>query len=292
MNQKSTLNKEKLMKYSAMAGTVLAASGAADAQIIYTDVNPDQTIGIPGAFALDLNNDLTVDFNITASFRSGTITIGIPVSYTADGVALELFDSNQAVASSGSLYPYGLVIDATTMIDDQSSWMGNTLGEDTMFLAVDGLAGGTFPVQLGNWAGEQNKFLGLKIVVGGNTHYGWARLNVAADASSFTIKDYAYQATPATGIEAGDNGTINVSVEEQMLAGIKMRFFDSYLGVNVPEGLNNGELTVVNTTGQVIAREGLNNGSNQIQLSEMAQGIYMMSARFDEGIITKKFMIK
>src|SRR6266513_401738 len=61
MKKKSTLSK-KLASYSALASAVLMVSKTADAQIIYTDVIPDDTTQVVGSYTMDLNNDGTTDF--------------------------------------------------------------------------------------------------------------------------------------------------------------------------------------------------------------------------------------
>ena len=59
------------------------------------------------------------------------------------------------------------------------------------------------------WAGDQScsptwkdKYLGLRFIIKGQTHYGWARLDVLS-LSHWVIKDYAYNATPNKPILAG-----------------------------------------------------------------------------------------
>ena len=58
--------------------------------------------------------------------------------------------------------------------------------------------------QAGNFCGAGDKYLGVRFDLSGDTHYGWIRVNVAADCSRITIKDYAYEDAPDTPIKAGD----------------------------------------------------------------------------------------
>src|ERR1044071_81070 len=81
----STLLK-KLKQYSALVGPALVTAGVANAQILYTDIDPDVVIapdaGMRDAIALDLNADGTADYEFTAgnnfSQQGGTIvnTVG------------------------------------------------------------------------------------------------------------------------------------------------------------------------------------------------------------------------
>ena len=58
-------------------------------------------------------------------------------------------------------------------------------------------------VTLGQFFG-QDKYVGLRIPVAGNTHYAWKRLSFSNDGSSVTVKEYAYRETPFSPINAGD----------------------------------------------------------------------------------------
>ncbi|MFI5172785.1 MAG: Calx-beta domain-containing protein [Chitinophagales bacterium] len=55
----------------------------------------------------------------------------------------------------------------------------------------------------GYWPGATDKYLGLRFSVGADEFYGWARLDCGPDHHSFTIKDYAYNATPNEAIVIG-----------------------------------------------------------------------------------------
>ena len=59
----------KLLSYSAAAGALFALGQEADAQVIYTDVDPDSTVIAPevqsqAIFEIDMNNDGTTDVTI------------------------------------------------------------------------------------------------------------------------------------------------------------------------------------------------------------------------------------
>jgi len=64
---------------------------------------------------------------------------------------------------------------------------------------------------LGRWAnngqGVRNRYLGLKFMIRGKIHYGWARLNVTlghnTDVVTATLTGYAYETIPNKAIIAG-----------------------------------------------------------------------------------------
>jgi len=53
-----------------------------------------------------------------------------------------------------------------------------------------------------------NKFLGLRFIINGEVHYGWARFSVRSGYFLFALKlsGYAYETSPDTTILAGDRG--------------------------------------------------------------------------------------
>ncbi|PSL43070.1 putative secreted protein (Por secretion system target) [Chitinophaga niastensis] len=77
--------------------------------------------------------------------------------------------------------------------------------------------GGDYPDELDiysnaytKWAG-QTGFIGVKFSINGKPRYGWIRITVAADGSSYTIKDYAWNEAPNGSIAAGDAGSSTLS---------------------------------------------------------------------------------
>lgn len=88
-----------------------------------------------------------------------------------------------------------------TMIGDTSSFV----------------AGGAFPDEhdifsstYTKWGGK-TAYVGVKFTVGGKPRYGWIRITVAADGSTYTIKDYAWNQAPNGSIRAGNAGAPTLS---------------------------------------------------------------------------------
>ena len=143
------------------------------AQVVYTDLIPDAT---PNAgLNLDLNNDSIVDFRIQ-------------MGVTSDGFQVFCEPLNNNAYSGdfigGTHLPWAL-LPKNDICSSFGTWYG--------FANPGTMASGT---STGNWVGESDKYLALQLVVGANTYFGWARLDVSETSSSFTLKDYAYQSTP------------------------------------------------------------------------------------------------
>ena len=62
----------------------------------------------------------------------------------------------------------------------------------------------------GFWANRVNKFLGLRFIINGEVHYGWARFSVRSGYFLFALKlsGYAYETSPDTTILAGDGASV------------------------------------------------------------------------------------
>jgi hypothetical protein len=133
---------------------------------------------------------------------------------------------------------------------------------------------------IGYWPSVTNKYLALKLIVGTNTYYGWARFDLLAISASFTIKDYAYNSIPNTCIQAGktnldsnENSDKNISVFPNPLI--------SSTTIKTIDNLKNATLTIYNSFGKALKqiknisgktvtlyRENLPSGMYLIRLSE------------------------
>lgn len=195
---------ERLKKYALSASALAGASATANAQIVYTDINPDDTVTGNGSFfALDLNNDNTPDFSIqVVSYQSSYSGYGYQV---AGIVGYGLNSGNSLMGSNtGSSYGYPYALSNGAQINGAASFASSGI---LAFSLTYNYGTIQFSNSGGNWIGASNKYLGLRINLAGNTHYGWARLTVLAN-NSFIIHDYAIQMLPNTPIAAGD--TVNV----------------------------------------------------------------------------------
>ncbi|MBL0104700.1 MAG: T9SS type A sorting domain-containing protein [Bacteroidetes bacterium] len=105
---------------------------------------------------------------------------------------------------------------------------------------------------IGNWVGATDKYLALKLIVGTDTYYGWARMDLLPSSTSFTIKDYAYESTPNVCIQAGQTGLgVNENLNKNMVA-VFPNPFTSSTTIQVTGNLKNAALAIYNVSGQTI----------------------------------------
>jgi len=191
----------KLMSYAGMSGAFLAAAGQAEGQVVYTDVDPD--IVVQGTtMTIDMDNDLTPDYSLQ---QFGTFGQNIGAKFSAPSVAL----SNEFMGSVGAFsYYYPSKLSAGAAINgSNTNWlaMGNAPGYEPSL--VFAYATGAI---YGQWS-QQSGYVGVHFLSGGNDYYGWVELDVDSLGSAITLKGYAYEMTPATGIIAGDTGVTGIN---------------------------------------------------------------------------------
>ncbi len=228
-------------------------------QIIYTDI-PDAT---PNAtYPLDLNNDSIVDFLIQFDL--------------ADKLMCKPQNDNAYSGNfvGGEHLPWALAA-SYNICDTFATWYGaNNPGT---------MAWGT---STGYWVGETNKYLALKLMVGTNTYYGWARLDLLASSASFTIKDYAYESTPNACILSGKNSTGVIEDSIKKIISVFPNPFISSTTIKTNGNLKYANLTIYNSYGQTLKQ--INNISGQtvyLSSDNLPSGIYFIRLTEENKII-------
>lgn len=277
---------KRLAQYGALT---VAIAGVADvnSQIIYTDI-PDYTGGNPDPFYLiDFNNDTIKDLVIYGapfSFPYSYLGFVQVVPYTS---SLGSFLGSQA---GSYLYPFAMNF-GDTIGAGQTQWFGTDYG--TMnWASCFGGSGAS------NWCGGvTDKYLGLRFkILNGpgpgddQTFYGWARLDVSADAVTWVLKDFAYNSTPGASILAGDTGTL--SIEENDLNKIKVVALNKSIGLyNLPAS---SSYNLYSMTGQEVLKGETNKREYVIEASSLASGVYIIELGDTDtnAVIRKKVVLQ
>lgn len=234
-------------------------------QIIYTDI-PDAT---PNAtYPLDLNNDNTIDFLIQFDL--------------IDKVMCKPQNNNAYSGSfvSGVHLPWALSV-SMSICDTLATWY-NASNPGIM----------SWGTSTGYWAGETDKYLALKLIVGTNTYYGWARLDLIPTSTSFTIKDYAYESTPNACIQSGQN---RLSVNDDTVKNIISIFPNPFITsttIQAVSNLKNATLTIYNSYGQTL-KQIKNNSGKTISLlrNNLPSGVYFIRLTEEDKIIAVEKII-
>lgn len=275
-------NKLKTMKNTTLLACllILLLSVKVSAQLIYTDLNPDTilaaTTSSPSAqFDLDLNNDGTVDFNIRHNNFGGWIEAEF---YTQMGQSGQIITNGTGAATA---------LDINDNINSsQSYWVCTATSSSNSALFMNS-NGADFP-------GQGDKFVGLRIKVSNQWHYGWVSLSIPSDESQIIIKGYAYNQSN-TSIYAGQTitGINEPSGEAKNIISVYPNPFNSSATIQFNSTINNAELNVYNLYGQKIKTMNCISGDQmKIERENLNSGIYLYELKQDsKNISTGKLII-
>jgi len=202
-----------LLAYATAAGAALLPfSLPADAQIIYTPSNIPMTLptGNQGALTqLDLNNDGKPDFTFSliysATVFSSAFRSDRALTIAADQTGNEILGA----AGINGLPPTAAAVPAGRKIGAQ-----NDFTPLDAIMAIEAYFGPNSIRNSGSWRYVQTAYLGLKFLINGQVHYGWARIKFPAPGNYElpSIYGYAYESTPNTPIVAGQtSGTASTA---------------------------------------------------------------------------------
>lgn len=189
------------MTAATAAGVALLGAASASAEIVFTPANVN--IGAGGSYALDLNGDGVPDFTLHrcrcigdghTSFLFAEIDVrgnGVRDTPRAEAAAMPIgafIGDPQAFTTTNSSYGFGRVM-ARAFYYSQSIFSGP-------------------------WANATNKYLGLRLVIEGKIHYGWARLTVTNfnQHGTAVLTGYAYETEPNQPIRAGEKSDGSAAV--------------------------------------------------------------------------------
>ncbi|NRR93276.1 T9SS type A sorting domain-containing protein [Winogradskyella undariae] len=246
---------KQLAKYGALTAAIVGVNDINGQSIIYNDIT-DFTGGVGDIFQLDIDNNGTNDFQINS--ESGY--------FSSVNLFIEpLTASNEVLGSGGSTYAYPFALSNGAAISSgANSWYNNGFTSGFQSLNYGSCS-------FGNWCSITDGYLGLRFNISGNTHYGWARLDIDGGGSVWTVKDFAYHDTPDTPITAGQQ---TLSIEDSVLNDIKIVTLNKSIGLyNLTEATN---YRLINMTGKQVM-DGLTTSDDfVIEANSLATGIYIL----------------
>jgi hypothetical protein len=211
---------------SAAGVSVLALAGASEATVVYTETYQVTHTGFP--LYIDLNHDGINDFLVRTTFYAGTT--GLEVGLNASGCRnTKNVVAGRRFGRSGYFLSAAYALPAGARIGPKGNFSVRfPLMAEELFNGV-----GSQYSDLGAWVGTgkgvTDRYLGLKFVVRGEVHYGWARLSVTLghyrqfDDVSGTLTGYAYETVPDKPIIAGQiTGPDVITVPPETLGGLAL----------------------------------------------------------------------
>ena len=292
MKRVITINESRLARFSAVAGAVLASS-AVNSQIVYTNVDPDIIIDTAsGQYNLDFNADAMIDvtLNVMNVMEFTSISTSTSAVY-AGSLAVVTPGIGAGVVSAilgSSSSSYVTAMNNGDLIGTAAVFGGSSMAALAIDITITS-SSSSYQISNGAFLGVTDKFLGVKFLIGTNTHYGWARLDVSANADTIRLKDYAYNVAADSPILAGQTlGLDAISVENKVT--IKTTLDNAT--INVTPDLIGGRVVMFNIAGQEIKVVQIIDVNTEILYEGVETGIYTITAQFDGGMVNKKVYIK
>jgi len=191
-----------LLGYAAAASaagvSLLALTPAAEAKIVYTPAN----VQIIGNVYLDLNHDGIHDFRFSTTHHSGTEAAHAGTFVETSAARLRVYPvgpRNQIWGHSS----YASALKPEVRVGPKFRQGGFSM------VGVAGISG-RLSVYYGPWQGTKsnrtvkNRYVGLKFLIKGQVHYGWARLTVTVKYPlSAILTGYAYETIANKAITTG-----------------------------------------------------------------------------------------
>lgn len=277
--------KKILSKYNLMTAAALA-SMSANASIVYTDVDPDETFSQNlDQYDLDLNDDGVIDFTVlNYSYSFSFYGFGIKQNNV-----YAIPNSGNAIAAGSFTSTYSSNTYTNTSFKPLRA--NEIVSSNASFIDTYGVLFGA--LQFGSYGSFNNgqfndtifdRFMGVKFKESGEDLYGWVRLSVQAGegSQSFTIYDYAYENTggPITaGAGITSPGSVGIN-EDLILKNVNAINLDGQLKVTSDDRLN-GKVNLINISGQTVKTANINGKELLINSSSLAKGTYIVQVIAD-----------
>src|SRR5580693_1341335 len=188
---------------------LLALTKSADAKIVYTPAH----IPIPtnSTVPLDLNHDGRIDFSFTNKLSTSgegnaRFWLGLNPANSRNGVWGKGQGGTFLFERFASNLPAGRKVDANKLYfqaGGTAALMASVLGSIVYPHYYNTQTGGQWPY-------ARDRYLGLRFVIKGKIHYGWARLSVPSitlkngiNAITAVVTGYAYETIPGKPIITG-----------------------------------------------------------------------------------------
>jgi hypothetical protein len=250
-----------------------------DAQIVYKDIDPDITTTINSTDGFK-DNIVSIDFNGDSkdeyNFRWDDFGGGEWYLHTTFSAINEISLKGTNTNPYGARYIDPLM--SSTSINSSLNW-GNSYPEPLIGDKDDT-----------NFQNLGDRFIGCKFSINGNTHYGWIRVKL--DGALFTIKDYAYESEANTAIDAGEKNSLRIDKNEfNQFFSLYPTPSSNYIQLNTKTSVQIESIKLLSLNGN-IALKCKKLDKNRIDISKIAQGVYLLQIKFNRGkVVCKKIVI-
>lgn len=259
---------KRLTQYGALTVAIAGVASANGQGIVYS--GPINIGGVGGSVGINFDSTGTDEFNITHLDASNYLVMGAAVSSNVN-----------SMLGVGSVFNYPFALASGATISNNMSVLSNRLPTSLANSGAwinDGfqiLNKSSCNNNYSQWCGVVDGFVGMRFKIGADDHYGWARLDIDADAGSsgnWILKDWAYNTTPDEPINAGQ--TV-LGIEETQLSKVKIVAINKTIALfNLPQETT---YNLYNLSGQKVLNGKINNSTHAIEVNSISTtGIYII----------------
>ena len=271
--------RQSLAAYSVMAAAFILTARQSDAQIIYHDIVPDDSLEHDGYHPIDFDNN-------------GSVEVGLALreSLYSYRRAYIINEFNGSVAfkypSGGALQlAAGDVICSPPQLNwDVADWYHMKEFVSLFFYPSSHSSG--------DWkGGVEDGYVAVNFELpDGTYHYGWIRLSLSADVSLMVIKDYAYNQVPEDCLFAGEGiATGIVPIEKAALKIFPNPAADKIHLLSPP--WTDTEVTLFDLSGARLFSQIISGHENTIDISALRDGNYLLKAQSGDKLWIEKFVV-
>ncbi len=197
---------KRLNIYGIAAGaagvSLIALAQPSEAEIVYTPT--EQTINRQGSYKLDLNHDGITDYIISEH------ALHVSPLESFQELSVRAAAGNQAncpssFCISGNTYAAALSLGVPIGNSQRRGWLGRNVPMADEILNLNGSV-----FYSDGWVNVSDRYLGLRFLINGETHFGWARLSTRFQKGGpkdrtwvAQLTGYAYETIPGKAITAG-----------------------------------------------------------------------------------------
>lgn len=249
-------------------------------QIIYHDVSPDHTIHINTTKEIDLNNDGINDFKLSVTEHIERSTS--PITHVTRTCIIEGIGEQSVIATNNGpqVFSQGDNIEFLTW-SNSSNLLHQYLEyfEGNMEPVVEDL--------FGNFTGTNSsgRFLGLKFLFEGATHYAYLGINVYSDA--IVIRDYAYNRYKGEAIQAGK---IITSLSNNLSSHTNIKVINNSVIIDFDHNFS-GSVDIINMQGCLVKSLLVQGKKSEVAIDYFPTGLYQVVVSGNEGNVVKKVFI-
>jgi hypothetical protein len=201
------------------------------------------------------------------------------MGYPINKVGVNALNANEIGGSATGAYIYPTAMNAGDSIQASLVWNVGTSQSMGSYWGAS--------YSYGQWLGAVDKYIPLKINVAGTVYYGWARLDVATLATSFTIKDYAYMNSPGQPILAGQTISVGIAKNESK----NILVYNNNREIHINSQADQCLISVSNALGQVVLSKEIVGTQNLLNLETEKAGVYFVTVKSEKINYTKKIII-